>query len=362
VVVVTGAGGSIGSELCRQIFKFSPKLLVLIDNSESSLYYIYEELKKVYASKIYGAADGQIHISSCLLSVQPKQPIKILARLASVRDRDVLFNIFSECKPDTVFHAAAYKHVPLVEENPIEGIYNNVFGTLTCAEVSAECLVSHFILISTDKAVRPSSVMGASKRIAELILQAKADDWENQGRGTIFSMVRFGNVLGSSGSVAPIFSSQIKSGGPITLTHTEVTRYFMTIPEAAQLVIQASAMAAGGEVFVLEMGPPIKIYDLALRMIRLSGLTLKDRLNPNGDIEIEVIGLRLGEKLHEDLLIGNNPQPTSHPKIMKAHENFVMWCELIKVIQSLEQALQGNDIKLVGESLKNLMPENSLLI
>ena len=259
-------------------------------------------------------------------------------------------------RPTTVFHAAAYKHVPLVEKNPTEGIRNNVFGTLTCAQVSLESGVSNFILISTDKAVRPTNIMGVSKRIAELVLQALSDSVVKKGQITQFAMVRFGNVLGSSGSVAPLFNAQIKEGGPITLTHREVTRYFMTIPEAAQLVIQSSSMTSGGDVFVLDMGDPVRIYDLAAKMIYLSGLMIKDESNPQGDIEIKVTGLRPGEKLYEELLIGDNPQPTDHPKIMKAHEAFFPWEELEIMLQELNKALESCDNEAVYLILKKLVP------
>jgi FlaA1/EpsC-like NDP-sugar epimerase len=355
VVLVTGAGGSIGGELCRQIIKFSPKSLILIDSSERSLYLIHEELKTALIGlgdeRLVGGSDDQAYApSNTALS------IVIVPCLASVRDGDLLLKIFNTYKPATVFHAAAYKHVPLVEQNPTEGIRNNVFGTLTCAQVSRECGVSNFILVSTDKAVRPTNVMGASKRIAELVLQALAEVSAKGDRPTNFSMVRFGNVLGSSGSVAPLFNAQIAAGGPITLTHPEVTRYFMTIPEAAQLVIQASAMADGGDVFVLDMGEPVRIYDLAVKMVYLSGLLVRDGAHPHGDIEIKVTGLRPGEKLYEELLIGDNPQPTAHPKIMKAHEEFQSWDELQQGLEKLNHALVACDAPLIREMLKKLVP------
>ena len=354
-VLVTGAGGSIGSELCRQIIKFSPRSLVLIDNSEHALYQIYEELKK--AVVLQENSNGEEAPSGDSQSDSAKTlPIKLIPCLASVRDAELMLKIFVAHQPATVFHAAAYKHVPLVEQNPAEGIRNNVLGTLTCAQAALETGVSHFILISTDKAVRPTNVMGASKRVAELVLQAIAEGAVIGGHATQFSMVRFGNVLGSSGSVAPLFSAQIKAGGPITLTHPEVTRYFMTIPEAAQLVIQSSAMAAGGDVFVLDMGQPVRIYDLAAKMVYLSGLMVKDELHPHGDIEIEVTGLRPGEKLFEELLIGDNPQPTDHPKIMKAHEEFLPWAELQIELEKLNLALQACDAQLIRSTLKKLVP------
>lgn len=354
VIVVTGAGGSIGSELCRQIIKFVPKSLILIDSSEYSLYLIYEELKGVSTV----LEDGCLAKVSQEPASSPHQcpPVLLVPCLASVRDRDVLSKIFRLHQPATVFHAAAYKHVSLVEKNPAEGICNNVFGTYTCAQVSLEVGVRNFILVSTDKAVRPTNVMGASKRIAELVLQAMTDISIKSDRPTNFSMVRFGNVLGSSGSVVQVFSKQIAKGGPITLSHPEVTRYFMTITEAAQLVIQAGAMAVGGDVFVLNMGAPVRIYDLAVRMIYLSGLLVKDEAHPHGDIEIKVTGLQPGEKLYEELLIGDNPQPTSHPKIMKAHEEFLSWNDLQPELDKLLLALNASDDKLVSLILKKLVP------
>ena len=354
-VLVTGAGGSIGSELCRQIIKFSPKSLILIDSSEHSLYLIYEELKRALIEleegRLAGPGDDQTSLSSLGL------PVKLIPCLASVRDRDLLLNIFKSHQPATVFHTAAYKHVPLVEQNSVEGIRNNVFGTLTCAQVSVECGVANFILVSTDKAVRPTNVMGASKRIAELVLQAMADLASRSDHSTKYSMVRFGNVLGSSGSVAPLFSAQIAAGGPITLTHPAVTRYFMTIPEAAQLVIQASTMAEGGDVFVLDMGQPVRVYDLAVKMIYLSGLLVRDEANPNGDIEIKVTGLRSGEKLYEELLIGDNPQSTAHPKILKAHEEFLPWSDLQQDLGQLNSALDTSDTQIIRDMLKKLVPD-----
>ena len=355
VVLVTGAGGSIGSELCRQIVKFLPRSLILIDNSEHALYLIYEELKRAIVALENARLSGGTN-DPAYLTPNTELSIELVPCLASVRDRDLLLKIFKTYKPATVFHAAAYKHVPLVEQNPAEGIRNNVFGTLTCAQVSVECGVRNFILVSTDKAVRPTNVMGASKRIAELVLQAMAN--AKIKNTTNFSMVRFGNVLGSSGSVIPLFSAQIAAGGPITLTHLEETRYFMTIHEAAQLVIKARAMAEGGEVFVLDMGEPVRVYDLAVKMVYLSGLLVKDQAHPHGDIEIKVIGLRSGEKLYEELLIGDNPQPTAHPKIMKAHEEFLSWNELQQQLEKLNQDLESSDPKLISERLKKLVPSN----
>lgn len=329
VVLVTGAGGSIGSELCRQIAVAAPAKLLLVEQSEFALYAIHQELEETLAY--------------CETALVPL--------LASVQDRDRMSEIMSTWRPDTVYHAAAYKHVPLVEHNPAVGIKNNVLGTLCIAQVAAAYGVADFVLISTDKAVRPTNVMGASKRLAEMALQALAAT----NTGTKFSMVRFGNVLGSSGSVVPKFRQQIRERGVITLTHPEVTRYFMTIPEAAQLVIQAGAMAKGGDVFVLDMGQPVKIMDLARRMVELSGLTVKDEQNPDGDIEIKVTGLRPGEKLYEELLIGDNPKPTVHPCIMKAHEEFIPWAEFAAKLEALEIALNINDVGVIRLMLQKLV-------
>ncbi len=329
VVMVTGAGGSIGSELCRQILAVGPSKLLLIEQSEFALYGIHRELEE----KLSG------------------RDIVLVPLLASVQDDERMREIMSTWHPDTVYHAAAYKHVPLVEHNPAEGIKNNVLGTLRSAQSAAENGVSDFVLISTDKAVRPTNIMGASKRLAEMALQAIASINPN----TKFSMVRFGNVLGSSGSVVPKFRQQIRDGGPITLTHPEITRYFMTIPEASQLVIQAGGMAKGGDVFVLDMGEPVKIMDLAKRMVELSGLTVKDEQHPDGDIEIEITGLRPGEKLYEELLIGDNPRPTSHARIMKAQEEFVPWSELEDKLKSLEMALHVNDVGVIRLMMQQLV-------
>lgn len=329
VVMVTGAGGSIGSELCRQILAVGPSKMLLIEQSEFALYGIHQELQE----KLSG------------------HEVVLVPLLASVQDNERIREIMSTWHPDTVYHAAAYKHVPLVEHNPAEGIKNNVFGTLRTAQASVENHVSDFVLISTDKAVRPTNIMGASKRLSEMVLQALAATTE----GTRFSMVRFGNVLGSSGSVVPKFRQQIRDGGPITLTHPEITRYFMTIPEASQLVIQAGALAKGGDVFVLDMGQPVKIIDLARRMIELSGLTVKDEQNPEGDIEIEISGLRPGEKLYEELLIGDNPQPTSHSRIMKAHEELIPWGELKDKLNALEMALNVNDVGVIRLMMEELV-------
>ncbi len=337
VVLVTGAGGSIGSELCRQILAVNPAKLLLIEQSEFALYAINQELKERLA-----ALDG------AMLPV-------LVPLLASVQDDDRMREIMSTWHPDTVYHAAAYKHVPLVEHNSAAGIKNNVLGTLRAAQAAAENGVTDFVLISTDKAVRPTNVMGASKRLAEMALQALAANQLGTPGSTKFSMVRFGNVLGSSGSVVPKFRQQIRDGGPITLTHPEVTRYFMTIPEAAQLVIQAGAMAKGGDVFLLDMGQPVKIMDLAQRMVELSGLTVKDDEHPEGDIEIAVTGLRPGEKLYEELLIGDNPKPTMHPRIMKAHEDFMPWPEFEAKLNALEIALNVNDVGVIRLIMQQLV-------
>lgn len=331
VVLVTGAGGSIGSELCRQILAIGPAKLLLVEQSEFSLYAIHQELEEK----------------------RGERPLALVPLLASVQDRVRMQEIMSTWSPDTVYHAAAYKHVPLVEHNPAEGLKNNVFGTLHTAQVAAENGVADFVLISTDKAVRPTNIMGASKRLSEMVLQALAD----RASGTKFTMVRFGNVLGSSGSVVPKFRQQIRDGGPITLTHLEVTRYFMTIPEAAQLVIQAGAMARGGDVFVLDMGQPVKIFDLARRMIELSGLTVRDEENLDGDIEITVTGLRPGEKLYEELLIGDNPTPTSHTRIMRAKDDFLVWSELEERLASLELATNINDVGVIRQIIQSLVSE-----
>lgn len=337
VVLVTGAGGSIGSELCRQILQIHPTTLLLVEQSEFALYQLQQELQD--------KADAN--------------PTSLVPLLASVRDEDRMREVMQTWRPDSIYHAAAYKHVPLVEHNPSEGVKNNVFGTLTVAKVAAECGVSDFVLISTDKAVRPTNIMGASKRLAEMTLQGLssiAPAFADSGRPvTRFSMVRFGNVLGSSGSVVPKFRQQIRVGGPITLTHADISRYFMTIPEAAQLVIQAGAMAKGGEVFVLDMGPSVKIIDLARRMVELSGLTVKDAAHVHGDIEIIVTGLRPGEKLYEELLIGDNPMPTIHPRIMKAHEEFLPWSDLESKLKSLDAALNANKVGVVRQMLSTMV-------
>lgn len=321
VVLVTGGGGSIGSELCRQVLASQPARLIVLDHSEFALYEIERELR---------AAQARVDRNS-------KPHLDFV--LGSVTDEVLVPALLEEFGVKTVYHAAAYKHVPIVEANPIEGFCNNVFGTWCIARAAAQAKVGHFILISSDKAVRPTNVMGATKRMAELAIQTLAERQPD----TVFSMVRFGNVLGSSGSVVPHFRRQIEDGGPITLTHPEMTRYFMTIGEAVQLVIQAGAMARGGEVFVLEMGDPVKIADLALKMVHLSGRTLRDSDNPNGDIAIELIGLRPGEKLYEELLISGEVEATGHPKIWQVREDSVDGAVFEAELHNLQ--------KMIGEGL-----------
>ncbi|MBY3205933.1 UDP-N-acetylglucosamine 4,6-dehydratase family protein, partial [Rhizobium laguerreae] len=269
--------------------------------------------------------------------------------------QDRMEHVMQSWRPQTLYHAAAYKHVPLVEHNAVEGIKNNVMGTLVAARAANKCGVSNFVLISTDKAVRPTNVMGASKRLAEMVLQALAAESAIDKMRTNFSMVRFGNVLGSSGSVVPLFRQQIKEGGPVTLTHPDITRYFMTISEASQLVIQAGAMAEGGDVFLLDMGEPVRIADLARKMVELSGLAVRDEDNPEGDIELSVTGLRPGEKLFEELLIGDNPETTEHPRIMKAREDFLSWPELSRRLNTLNAALDRNDMIAARATLAELV-------
>jgi FlaA1/EpsC-like NDP-sugar epimerase len=289
--------------------------------------------------------------------------VEVVPLLASVCNEVRMHEIMDTWKPHTVYHAAAYKHVPLVEHNPAEGLRNNVWGTRVCAEAAMRNSVRNFVLVSTDKAVRPTNIMGATKRLAEMVLQALVERnpvvTSKGGRAltasTTFSMVRFGNVLGSSGSVVPLFREQIKNGGPITLTHADITRYFMTIPEAAQLVIQAGAMGQGGDVFVLDMGQPVRIMDLARRIVELSGLTVRDELTPNGDIELAVTGLRPGEKLYEELIIGDNPKPTEHPRIMKADEQFLPWPALEQKLNTLSIAMNANDVPMIRALLKDLV-------
>lgn len=320
VVLVSGAGGSIGSELTRQIVLQRPRQLLLLDHNEFGLYAIHQDLQSICR-----AAGLSVELVPLLGSVT--NPLRLQA-------------VFERYRPATVYHAAAYKHVPLVESNPGEGVRNNVFGTLNLAQAAVSSGARRFVLISTDKAVRPTNVMGATKRMAELILQALAD----QTSDTTFCMVRFGNVLGSSGSVVPLFRKQIALGGPLTVTHADVTRYFMTIPEAAQLVLQAGAMGQGGDVFVLDMGEPVKIIDLARNMVQLCGLKVRDAEHPDGDIEIAVNGLRPGEKLYEELLIGDNAEPTEHPRIMKALEDYLPWAELKLELDALQHAAQAGDV------------------
>ena len=329
-VLVTGAGGSIGSELCRQVLAADPARILLLEQNEFALYAIHRNLTEVSETEI-------------------------VPLLGSVTDQVRVSQIMQVWKPDIVFHAAAYKHVPLVEHNPLEGLRNNVIGTCRVAELAVKFGVSDFVLVSTDKAVRPTNIMGATKRLAELILQGLAAE----ETGTRFSMVRFGNVLGSSGSVVPLFREQIRRGGPVTITHRDITRYFMTIPEAAQLVMQASAMAAGGEVFVLDMGEPVRIADLARNMIELCGLTVRSAADPDGDIEIVTIGMRPGEKLYEELLIGNNPRSTTHPRIMMASEHHIPWAALKPQLLELEELVDTGAVEPARALLGSLVPEFS---
>lgn len=353
IVLVTGAGGSIGSELCRQIIKIKPQKLLLVEISEFALYTIHNELEELREG--FGDFDTT----------------RIVPLLASVQDEVRMREIINTWLPDTVYHAAAYKHVPLVEHNLAEGVKNNVMGTLITAQIAIEKGVSNFVLISTDKAVRPTNAMGASKRLAEICLQAlcglqpqhnankssftRAVHNPTSFTNTKLSMVRFGNVLDSSGSVLPRFQNQIRNGGPITLTHPEITRYFMTIPEAAELVIQAGAMAKGGDVFVLDMGESVKIADLARRMIELSGLLVRDDTNPDGDIEIVVTGLRPGEKLYEELMLGDDPQPTIHPKIHRAQDPFIPWHELENDLNALKILLNHNNVEAIIARLQKVV-------
>lgn len=351
VVMVTGAGGSIGSELCRQILTSQPAALVLFEHSEFNLYSIQGELEKQIQK------DGRV--------------VTLIPILGSVRNSERLLDVMRTWSVQTVYHAAAYKHVPIVEHNVAEGVLNNVLGTLQTAQAAVQAGVEHFVLISTDKAVRPTNVMGCTKRLAEMTLQALSresmpllfgsDSQAAQANRTRFTMVRFGNVLGSSGSVIPLFREQIKRGGPITVTHPNMTRYFMTIPEAAQLVIQAGSMGQGGDVFVLDMGQPVKIADMAEKMIQLSGLSLRSPANPNGDVAIVFTGLRPGEKLYEELLIGDNVSPTEHPMIMRADEEHLPWESFKGVIGSLLDAVARDDYvqvrELLRETVNGYVPE-----
>ncbi|WP_409290036.1 polysaccharide biosynthesis protein [Pseudomonas sp. KCJK8927] len=345
VVMVTGAGGSIGAELCRQILLLKPKALLLFEHSEFNLYSIHGELEQ--------------RINRESLSV------RLVPFLGSIRNQKHLYDTMSIWRVDTVYHAAAYKHVPMVEHNIAEGVSNNVLGTLNTAQAALRANVSNFVLISTDKAVRPTNVMGSTKRLAEMVLQALSRevapvlfaDSANVARvnKTRFTMVRFGNVLGSSGSVIPLFHKQIQAGGPLTVTHPKITRYFMTIPEAAQLVIQAGSMGQGGDVFVLDMGEPVSIASLAEKMIHLSGLSVRSEKNPNGDIAIEFTGLRPGEKLYEELLIGDNVAPTQHPMIMTANEDYLSWEQLKEQLSELCKAVADEDFTRVRQLLRELV-------
>ena len=338
-ILVTGAGGSIGSELCRQIINQKPKKILLIEISEYALYSIHQELNQL----------KQIDT-------------ELIPLIGSVQDIARMREIISIFKPFIIYHAAAYKHVPIVEHNLIEGLKNNLIGTFELANLAIENNISNFVLISTDKAVRPTNIMGVTKRLAELSLQAlneKNLNSSNKYEKTRFSIVRFGNVLESSGSVIPKFREQIKNGGPITLTHKDITRYFMTITEASQLVIQAGAMAQGGDVFVLDMGDPIKIYDLAIKMIELSGLNVKYSPNTKGGIEIKITGLRPGEKLFEELLLSDNPTKTKHPKIFRSKEPFIVHDQLIKEINFLKKLIVNNDLENILKKLRTIVSDYS---
>lgn len=348
-IVVTGAGGSIGSELCRQICKYQPAKLILVDHSEFSLYNCSSELEELVAKRGH--------------------KLELVPVIGSVIDTELLLTIFKKYQVDTVYHAAAYKHVPLVENNGYQGFINNVFGTLSLAAAAMESGVSRVVLVSTDKAVRPTNLMGATKRLAELVLQALSplDGVDFSGLAAIgggggrlpaqlanhtrFTMVRFGNVLDSSGSVIPKFRRQIREGGPVTVTHRNVTRYFMTIPEAAELVLQANGLSEGGDVFILDMGQPVKIDDLARKLIHLSGLSLRDENNPDGDIEIRYTGIRPGEKLFEELLIDHKALPTDHSKIWRANERVIPWPELKPLLVALQEAFKTNNQQQIQELL-----------
>lgn len=353
VVMVTGAGGSIGSELCRQILISGPHTLILFEHSEYNLYSIQSELE---------ARIRRNGLKVCLVGI-----------LGNIRDFDRQFEVMSTWHVQTVYHAAAYKHVPIVEHNITEGVFNNVCGTLQTALAAVHAEVESFVLISTDKAVRPTNVMGSTKRLAEMVLQALShepwicppEDKASVANHTRFTMVRFGNVLGSSGSVIPLFREQIRRGGPVTVTHPNITRYFMTIPEAAQLVIQAGAMGQGGDVFVLDMGEPVKIAELAERMIHLSGLSVHSEANPEGDIAIEFTGLRPGEKLYEELLIGDNVSPTEHPMIMRANEEHLPWEQFKERLGDLLAAVECDDYErvrqLLRETVNGYKPEGEIV-
>lgn len=326
VVLVTGAGGSIGSEISRQAVKNKAKKIILLDSNEYALYSIKKEIQ----------------------DTAPE--LDVFSVLTNVNNKKRMLEVCRTFKVNTIYHTAAYKHVPLVEENPSEAIFNNILGTKTCAEAAVESKVETFVLISTDKAVRPTNIMGATKRFSELILQSMA-----QNKDTIMTMVRFGNVIGSSGSAIPLFQQQIKDGGPVTVTHPEVIRYFMSIPEAAELVIQAGALGQGGDVFVLDMGEPVKIYELAKRLINLSGMEVKDEQNPEGDIEIIFTGLRPGEKLYEELLIGDNVNTTIHKQIMRAEEESISADELDMYLQSIKESEKKGDLNALREILKKVV-------
>ena len=355
VVMVTGAGGSIGSELCRQILTLGPTDLLLFDHSEYNLYSIQSELEQRVQSEALN--------------------VRLMFILGSVRNQNRLLDVMKFWSVDTVYHAAAYKHVPMVEHNIAEGILNNLMGTLNTAQAALQAGVENFVLISTDKAVRPTNVMGSTKRLAELVLQALSKELApvlfgdasnvSSVNKTRFTMVRFGNVLGSSGSVIPLFHKQIQAGGPLTVTHPKITRYFMTIPEAAQLVIQAGSLGQGGDVFVLDMGEPVKIVELAEKMIHLSGLSVRSDKNPRGDIKINFSGLRPGEKLYEELLIGDNVAATSHPMIMRASEEFLTWDALKEKLSVLLIAVEAHDYVLIRQILKSIVsgysPEDEIV-
>ncbi len=355
VVMVTGAGGSIGSELCRQILSNKPKALLLFEHSEFNLYSIHIELERTIE--------------------RASLPIKLVPILGSIRNPDRLLDVMRTWQVETIYHAAAYKHVPMVEHNVAEGVLNNVLGTMNTAQAAVQAGVANFVLISTDKAVRPTNVMGSTKRVAEMILQAlsretapvlfNADGAVHHVNKTRFTMVRFGNVLGSSGSVIPRFYQQIRSGGPVTVTHPKITRYFMTIPEAAQLVIQAGSMGQGGDVFVLDMGKPVKIAELAEKLIHLSGLSVRSEMCPHGDIAIEFTGLRPGEKLYEELLIGDNVSPTEHPMIMRADEEYFTWDVLRGVLANLLKAVEQDNYPqvrvLLREVVSGYVPEGEIV-
>jgi FlaA1/EpsC-like NDP-sugar epimerase len=355
VVMVSGAGGSIGSELCRQILSNKPKALLLFEHSEFNLYSIHIELERTIE--------------------RASLPVRLVPILGSIRNPDRLLDVMRTWQVETIYHAAAYKHVPMVEHNVAEGVLNNVLGTMNTAQAAVQAGVANFVLISTDKAVRPTNVMGSTKRVAEMILQALSreaapvlfggEDGVHHVNKTRFTMVRFGNVLGSSGSVIPRFYQQIRSGGPVTVTHPKITRYFMTIPEAAQLVVQAGSMGQGGDVFVLDMGQPVRIAELAEKLIHLSGLSVRSERSPHGDITIEFTGLRPGEKLYEELLIGDNVSPTEHPMIMRADEEYFTWDVLRGVLAKLLKAVEQDDYPqvrvLLREVVSGYVPEGEIV-